>query len=165
MVSMSVIDEYLENNDRYASTYSGGAPAPPSRQLAVVACMDARMDVHALLGLRIGEAHVIRNAGGVVTADTIRSLVISQRKLGTREVMLIHHTECGLQTFTDDEFRRELLEETGLAPEWAVEAFPDVDEDVRQSLRRIRVNPFLPHTDAVRGFVFDIVTGRLREVV
>ena len=161
---MSVIDELLANNGRYAQTYGGPLPTPPSRGLAVIACMDARMNVHAILGLSGGEAHVIRNAGGAVTDDTIRSLAISQRLLGTREIILIHHTDCGMLTFTDDAFKESIQAETGIKPPWAVEAFSDLDADVRQSIARIKTSPFIPHTDAVRGFVFDVATGKLNEV-
>jgi carbonic anhydrase len=161
---MSVTDEYLANNERYAAGFSGPLPMPPARQVAVVACMDARLNVYAILGLAEGEAHVIRNAGGVITDDEIRSLAISQRLLGTREIILIHHTDCGMLTFTDDGFKASIQQETGIKPEWAAEAFADLDEDVRQSIARIKVSPFVPHTDQVRGFVFDVATGRLREV-
>ena len=161
---MTATDEYLANNARYAETFSGPLPMPPSAHLAVVACMDARLNVYALLGLGDGEAHVIRNAGGVITDDEIRSLAISQRLLGTHEIMLIHHTDCGMLTFTDDEFKRSILEDTGIKPHWGAEAFPDLDEDVRQSIARIKASPFVPHTDAIRGFVFDVATGRLNEV-
>jgi carbonic anhydrase len=161
---MSVTDEYLENNARYAESYSGPLPLPPSRHVAVVACMVARLNVYGILGLADGEAHVIRNAGGVVTDDEIRSLAISQRLLGTREIILIHHTDCGMLTFTDDAFRRSIQDETGIKPSWAAEAFGDLDEDVRQSVARIKASPFIPHTDAVRGFVFDVATGKLNEV-
>jgi len=161
---MSVTDEYLQNNRAYAAGFTGPLPLPPSRHLAVVACMDARLDVYRILGLADGEAHVIRNAGGVVTDDEIRSLAISQRLLGTREIILIHHTDCGMLTFTDDVFKRGIQEETGIKPEWAAEAFDDPDTDVRQSIARITANPFIPHRDAVRGFVFDVATGLLREV-
>ena len=161
---MSTTDEYLANNARYAETFTGPLPLPPSRQLAVVACMDARLNVYALLGLQDGEAHVIRNAGGVVTDDEIRSLAISQRLLGTREIILIHHTDCGMLTFTDDAFKRGIQDETGIKPPWAPESFTDLDEDVRQSIARITASPFVVHTDAVRGFVFDVATGLLREV-
>jgi carbonic anhydrase len=161
---MTVIDEYLANNARYAETFNGPLPMPPSAHLAVVACMDARLDVYALLGLGGGEAHVIRNAGGVITDDEIRSLAISQRLLGTREIMLIHHTDCGMLTFTDDEFKRSILEDTGIKPHWGAESFPDLEEDVRQSINRIQASPFVPHTDAIRGFVFDVATGKLNEV-
>ena len=161
---MSVTDEYLANNARYAEGFSGPLPMPPSKQIAVVACMDARLNVYGLLGLGDGEAHVIRNAGGVITDDEIRSLAISQRLLGTREIMLIHHTDCGMLTFTDDAFKRAIQDDTGIKPPWAAEAFPDLDEDVRQSIARIKASPFLPHTDAIRGFVFDVATGKLNEV-
>jgi carbonic anhydrase len=162
---MSVTDEYLANNAVYAQTFSGPLPLPPSRNIAVLACMDARLNVYAILGLKDGESHVIRNAGGVVTDDEIRSLAISQRLLGTREIILIHHTDCGMLTFTDDAFKAGILAETGIKPEWAAESFDDLDVDVRQSLARIRNSPFIPHRDAVRGFVFDVATGLLREVV
>ena len=161
---MSVTDEYLENNRRYAESFSGPLPLPPSRGVAVVARMDARLDVHAILGLEIGEAHVIRNAGGVVTDDEIRSLAISQRLLGTEEIILIHHTDCGMLTFTDDDFKRSIQEETGIKPEWAAESFPDLDEDVKQSIGRIKASPFVPFKDAIRGFVYAVETGKLREV-
>jgi len=161
---MSAIDEYLANNARYAESFSGPLPMPPSSHLAVVACMDARLNVYALLGLGDGEAHVIRNAGGVITDDEIRSLAISQRLLGTREIMLIHHTDCGMLTFTDDEFKRSILEDTGIKPHWGAESFPDLEEDVRQSIARIKASPFVPRTDAIRGFVFDVATGKLNEV-
>ncbi|MEJ8279879.1 beta-class carbonic anhydrase [Pseudonocardia spirodelae] len=161
---MSVTDELLENNARYAESFSGPLPLPPARKLAVVACMDARLDVYRILGLAEGEAHVIRNAGGVVTDDEIRSLAISQRLLGTEEIILIHHTDCGMLTFTDDGFKASVQADTGIKPEWAAEAFADLDDDVRQSIARIRANPFVPRTDAVRGFVFDVATGRLNEV-
>ena len=162
---MTATDELLANNEAYAAAFGGLLPLPPARQLAVVACMDARLNVYGLLGLAEGEAHVIRNAGGAVTDDTIRSLAISQRLLGTREIILIHHTECGMLTFTDDGFRAAIEEETGIRPPWAAEAFSDLDEDVRQSMNRIKTSPFVPHTDEVRGFVFDVATGRLTEVV
>ena len=161
---MSVTDEYLKNNEAFAANFSGPLPLPPSRNIAVVACMDARLDVYGILGLGQGESHVIRNAGGVVTDDEIRSLAISQRLLGTKEIILIHHTDCGMLTFTDDEFKAGIQAETGIKPEWAAEAFSDLDEDVRQSIKRIKNSPFIPHTDAVRGFVFDVATGQLNEV-
>ncbi|CAM3144132.1 Carbonic anhydrase [Prescottella defluvii] len=161
---MTVTDEYLENNKRYAETFSGPLPLPPSRHVAVVACMDARLDVYRILGLGAGEAHVMRNAGGVVTDDEIRSLAISQRLLGTREIILIHHTDCGMLTFTDDAFKRAIQDETGIKPNWSAEAFPDVEEDVRQSLRRVANSPFVTLTESLRGFVFDVATGRLTEV-
>ena len=162
---MSAIDDVLQNNERYAESFDkGDLPIPPAKKLAVVACMDARLDVHAILGLGVGDAHVIRNAGGVVTDDEIRSLAISQRLLGTREIMLIHHTDCGMLTFSDDDFRSQLEEDTGVRPEWAAEAFSDLEGDVRQSIARIKASPFIPHKDAVRGFVYEVETGRLREV-
>ncbi|MGN6679801.1 MAG: beta-class carbonic anhydrase [Streptosporangiaceae bacterium] len=161
---MSATDEYLANNARYAQTFTGPLPMPPARQVAVVACMDARLNIYAILGLEDGEAHVIRNAGGVITDDEIRSLAISQRLLGTREIILIHHTDCGMLTFSDDDFRRSIQDETGIKPPWAAEAFGDLDEDVRQSVARIEASPFLPHRDAIRGFVFDVATGKLSEV-
>jgi carbonic anhydrase len=162
---MSVTDEYLRNNQAYAAQFSGPLPLPPASHLAVVACMDARLNVYGILGLKEGEAHVIRNAGGVVTDDEIRSLAISQRLLGTTEIILIHHTDCGMLTFTDDGFKRSIQDETGIKPEWAAEAFTDLDEDVRQSIARIKASPFIPHQEAVRGFVFDVATGKLNEVV
>jgi carbonic anhydrase len=162
---MSVTDELLQNNERYAEGFDkGDLPLPPAKGVAVVACMDARLHVNKILGLEEGDAHIIRNAGGVVTDDEIRSLAISQRLLGTREIVLIHHTDCGMLTFTDDDFRRELQEETGIRPEWAAEAFPDLDEDVQQNIARIKASPFIPNKDAVRGFVYEVETGRLREV-
>ncbi|KUF15519.1 beta-class carbonic anhydrase [Streptomyces silvensis] len=161
---MSVTDEYLRNNAEYAQSFKGPLPLPPSRQVAVVACMDARLNVYGVLGVAEGEAHVIRNAGGVVTDDAIRSLAISQHLLGTREIILIHHTDCGMLTFTDADFKQRLEDGTGLRPTWSAEAFPDLEEDVRQSVRRIERSPFVPHTESVRGFVFDVATGRLREV-
>jgi carbonic anhydrase len=162
---MSVTDELLANNAAYAAAFTGPLPLPPAKHLAVLACMDARLNVHALLGLREGDAHVIRNAGGVVTDDEIRSLAISQRLLGTREIILIHHTDCGMLTFTDDEFKAGIQAETGIKPGWAAEAFADLDTDVRQSVARIKASPFVPHTDQIRGFVFDVATGKLNEVV
>ena len=161
---MTVTDDLLANNARYAEGFTGPLPLPPSKHVAVVACMDARLNVYAILGLADGEAHVIRNAGGVVTDDEIRSLTISQRLLGTQEIILIHHTDCGMLTFTDDDFKASILADTGIKPEWAVEAFPDLDEDVRQSINRIKASPFIPHKDSVRGFVFDVATGKLSEV-
>src|SRR5215469_5037684 len=162
---MSKTDEFLKNNERYAASFGGKLPLPPSAGVAVVACMDARISVYAILGLAEGEAHVIRNAGGVVTDDEIRSLAISQRLLGTTEIILIHHTDCGMLTFTDDDFKRSIQDETGIKPPWSAEAFSDLDEDVRQSIARIKASPFVPHTDAIRGFVFDVATGRLNEVL
>jgi len=161
---MSVTDELLANNQRYAETFSGPLSMPPARGVAVIACMDARLNVYAILGLAEGEAHVIRNAGGVVTDDEIRSLAISQRLLGTREIILIHHTDCGMLTFTDDDFKASIQADCGVKPPWAAEAFRDLDTDVRQSIARIKTSPFVPHTDAVRGFVFDVATGKLNEV-
>ena len=161
---MSVTDRYLENNKKYAANFQGPLPLPPKNQIAVLACMDARLNVFAALGIQEGESHVIRNAGGVVTDDEIRSLAISQRLLGTKEIILIHHTDCGMLTFSDDGFKKTIQEETGIKPEWAAEAFSDLDEDVRQSVARIKQSPFIPHTDQVRGFVFDVATGLLNEV-
>jgi carbonic anhydrase len=161
---MTFTDEVLANNARYAETFTGPLPLPPSKHLAVLACMDARLNVYALLGLEEGQAHVIRNAGGVVTADEIRSLSISQRLLGTEEIILIHHTDCGMITFTDDDFKGGIAAEVGIKPEWAAEAFTDPYADVRQSIARIKASPFIPKTGAVRGFVFDVATGRLDEV-
>ncbi len=161
---MSVTDDYLANNAEYAKNFSGPLPLPPSKQVAVVACMDARMDVYRILGLAEGEAHVIRNAGGVVTDDEIRSLAISQRLLGTREIILIHHTDCGMLTFSDDDFKADIQKDTGIKPEWAAEAFGDVEEDVRQSMRRIEASPFVTKHTSLRGFVFDVATGKLDEV-
>src|ERR1700712_4771519 len=158
---MSVTDELIANNARYAKSFTGPLPLPPAKGVAVVACMDARLDVYRILGLAEGEAHVIRNAGGVVTDDEIRSLAISQRLLGTREIILIHHTDCGMLTFTDDEFKKSIQDETGIKPQWSAEAFQDLAEDVRQSLRRIEASPFIPLKDNVRGFVYDVHTGKL----
>jgi carbonic anhydrase len=164
-MAMSVIDELLRNNEGYAQSFDqGDLPIPPAKKVAVVACMDARLDVHAILGLGIGEAHVIRNAGGVITDDAIRSLAISQRLLGTEEVLLIHHTGCGMLTFTDDSFRSDIQSETGIKPPWSPESFTDLDDDVRSSIGRIKTSPFVPHKGAVRGFVYDVESGRLREV-
>jgi carbonic anhydrase len=162
---MTVTEELLANAEAYAARFDkGDLPMPPAKRLAIVACMDARLDPQGLLGLQEGDAHVIRNAGGVVTDDAIRSLAISQRLLGTEEIILIHHTDCGMLTFTDDEFRRSVQADTGIKPEWAAESFNDVDEDVLQSIARIRASPFVPRKDAVRGFVYDVHSGRLREV-
>jgi carbonic anhydrase len=162
---MIVTDELLRNNAEFARTFSNAdLPMPPGRALAVVACMDARLNVYALLGLREGEAHVIRNAGGVVSDDVIRSLVISQRLLGTREVVLIHHTDCGMLTFTDDAVKADIEADVGFRPPFALEAFPDLERNVRQSIARIKANPFVPHKDAVRGFVYDVRSGALQEV-
>jgi carbonic anhydrase len=163
---MSVTEELLRNNEAYAAGFDkGDLPMPPGKQTAVLACMDARLNVYGILGLQEGEAHVIRNAGGVVTTDALRSLVISQRLLGTREIILIHHTDCGMLTFTDDAVKRQIQDDVGIKPEFALEAFPDLDEDVRQSIARIKASAFLPHTDQVRGFVYEVETGKLREVV
>ena len=162
---MDTIDQLLENNRGFADGLAERhLSVEPSRHLAVVTCMDSRLDVFAALGLGDGEAHVLRNAGGVITDDVIRSLAISQRRLGTRDVMLIHHTDCGMQKLTDDGFRTELQETTGVAPAFAIESFTDVEEDVRQSIRRVRTSPFIPHRDNVRGFVYDVDTHRLREI-
>jgi carbonic anhydrase len=162
---LSVTDELVAANESFAASFSGGGlPGPPSRGVAVVACMDARLDVYRVLGLGDGEAHVIRNAGGVVTDDVLRSLTISQRKLGTTEVVLVHHTECGMATFDDDEFVAELESDVGQRPAWAPGTFTDAEQDVRDSLDAVRACPFLPRTDAVRGFVYDVDTGALTEV-
>ncbi len=162
---MSATDELLENNREYSATFDrAGVPGRPSRALAVVACMDARLHVDEILGLEVGDAHVIRNAGGVVTDDTIRSLLVSQRLLGTREVILIHHSDCGMMTFTDDALAAQVQAETGVRPAFALESFADLDEDVRQCIARVRASPLLPHRDSVRGFVYDVHTGALREV-
>ncbi len=162
---MTVIDELLESAESYREGFQKGDLAlPPARRVAIVACMDARLNPYGLLGLNEGDAHVIRNAGGVITDDEIRSLAISQRLLGTKEIMLIHHTDCGMLTFTDEEFRRQVQEDTGLKPHWTVEAFDDLEEDVRHSIARIKASPFIPHKDSIRGFVYDVETAELREV-
>ena len=162
---MSVTDELLVNNESYVASFDqGNLPMPPARQVAVIACMDARLDVYAMLGLGLGEAHVIRNAGGVVTDDVIRSLVISQHLLGTREIILIHHSDCGMLTFRDDDVKERIHAQVGIRPPFALEAFGDVDDDVRQSIARVRANPFLATTAGVRGFVYQVQTGGLREV-
>jgi carbonic anhydrase len=162
---MTVTDELLSNAERYAAGFTkGDLPLPPAKQIAVVACMDARLNPYGLLGLAEGDAHVIRNAGGVITADELRSLAISQRLLGTREIVLIHHTDCGMLTFTDDEFKAGIQAEVGIKPPWSAEAFTDLDDDVRQSVRRILDDPFIPRKESVRGFVYDVATGKLREV-
>jgi carbonic anhydrase len=162
---MPTIDELLDNAKAYANDFDRGELGmPPAKRVAIVACMDARLNPYGLLGLEEGDAHVIRNAGGVITDDEIRSLAISQRLLGTEEVMLIHHTDCGMLTFHDDEFRRQVQDETGIKPEWAAEAFNDLDEDVRQSIARIKASPFIPRKDQIRGFVYDVHSGELREV-
>ncbi len=162
---MSVIDEFLANNEAYAGQFAKGSlPMPPAKQIAAVVCMDARLETGALLGLVEGDAHVIRNAGGVVTDDVIRSLTISQRLLGTREIMLIHHTDCGMLTITDADLKQQILDETGIKPPFAMEAFADIDADVRQSLARVNASPYIPHKDQVRGFVYEVESGKLREV-
>jgi carbonic anhydrase len=161
---VSVTDDLLANNADYASNFSGPLPLPPAKGVTVVACMDARLDVYRVLGLKEGEAHVIRNAGGVITDDEIRSLAISQRLLGTREIILIHHTDCGMLTFTDDGFKKSIQDDTGIKPAWSAEAFSDLDEDIRQSIARIKASPFIPNKDSIRGFVFDVATGKLLEV-
>jgi carbonic anhydrase len=162
---MSITDDLVSNNDAYVASFDkGDLPLPPGKKVAVVACMDARLNVYGALGLQEGDAHVIRNAGGVVTDDEIRSLAISQRLLGTEEIILIHHTDCGMLTFTDDQFRAAIHEDTGIKPEWAAESFDDLDADVRQSIARIKASPFIPRKESVRGFVYDVKTGRLREV-
>lgn len=162
---MSAIDEFLTHNQTYADKFGkADLPMPPAKQIAVVACMDARLETGVLLGLVEGDAHVIRNAGGVVTDDVIRSLTISQRLLGTREIMLIHHTDCGMLTFNDADLKQQIQDETGLKPPFALEAFADVEADVRQSMTRVAASPYIPHKDQVRGFVYDVKTGRLNEV-
>jgi len=162
---LSAIDELLRNNEEYAKTFDkADLPMPPGKRVAVVTCMDARLSPYVMLGLSEGDAHIIRNAGGVITDDEIRSLVISQRLLGTEEIMLIQHTDCGMLTFTDDEVKEEIQEDVGIKPGFAMESFSDLDENVRQSIARIKTNPFVPHKDAVRGFVYEVETGRLREV-
>ena len=163
---MSSIDEFLANNQAYSGDFSKGSlPMPPAKRIAVIACMDARLETGALLGLFEGDAHVIRNAGGVVTDDVIRSLTISQRLLGTREVMLIHHTDCGMLTFADAELKKQILDDTGIEPPFAMEAFSDLDANLRQSITRVKASPFIPHTDQVRGFVYDVTSGELSEVI
>ncbi len=162
---MSTTDELLRNNERYANSFDkGDLPMPPAKQIAIVTCMDARLSPYVMLGLSEGDAHVIRNAGGVITDDEIRSLMISQRLLGTREVMLIHHTDCGMLTFSEEEVKGQIQEEVGIKPPFALESFTDLEEDVRQSIRRIEASPFIPHKDSVRGFIYEVETGRLREV-
>src|SRR2546421_11306002 len=162
---MSVTDELLKNNESYARGFDKGQlPLPPARKLAVVACMDARLHVSKILGLKEGDAHVIRNAGGAVTDDVIRSLAISQRLLGTEEVILIHHTDCGMLTFKDDDFKRQIQADTGIKPHWSAEAFDDLEEDVRQSIQRVKSSPFIPNKDSIRGFVYDVKSGELNEV-
>jgi carbonic anhydrase len=162
---MSTTERLIDNAHEYAQRFDDGdLPLPPSGRVAIVACMDARLDPFSLLGLQSGEAHVIRNAGGAVTQDVIRSLAISQRLLGTEEIVLIHHTDCGMLTFSDDDFRRRVEQETGVRPEWAAEAFANLDDDVRQSIARIKASPFVPRTDRIRGFVYSVEDGSLREV-
>jgi carbonic anhydrase len=162
---MTATDDLLKNNEAYASSFTkGDLPLPPAKKVAVVACMDARLHVGKALGLEEGDAHVIRNAGGVITEDEIRSLAISQRLLGTEEIILIHHTGCGMLTFTDDEFKQQILDDTGQKPGWAAEAFSDLEGDVKQSVNRIKASPFIPNKDKIRGFVYEVETGRLREV-
>ena len=162
---MSVTDDLVRNNESYARSFTkGNLPLPPAKHLAVLACMDARLDVHKILGLEEGDAHIIRNAGGVATDDAIRSLAISQRLLGTTEIILIHHTDCGMLTFTDDEVKRQIEKETGIRPAFALEAFADLEDDVRQSIARIKASPFIPRKDRIRGFVYDVRTGKLDEV-
>ena len=162
---MSVTDELLQNNEIYAESFDkGDLPLPPAKSVAVVACMDARLNVYGMLGLQEGDAHVIRNAGGVITDDEIRSLAISQRLLGTREIILIHHTGCGMLTFSDDELKQQIQEDVGMKPHFSMESFSDLEEDVRQSIARIHASPFIPNKESVRGFVYEVETGRLREV-
>ena len=166
----SMTDQYVANNKQYPGgqgmhkpSYPGKQPIQPAKRVAVLACMDARLDVEDLLGLQTGDAHIIRNAGGVVTDDAIRCLIISHHLLNTNEIILIHHTDCGMLTFTDDEFKRSVQDDVGIKPEWAAEAFPDLDEDVRQSVARIKASPFIPRKGSVRGFVYEVETGELRE--
>ena len=162
---MSATDELLANNEAYAASFDkGDLPLPPAKKVAVIACMDARLNPYGALGLQEGDAHVIRNAGGVVTDDEIRSLAISQRLLGTEEIILVHHTDCGMLTFTDDEFRAQIHADTGIKPGWAAESFSDLDEDVRQSVARIKASPSIPRKSSIRGFVYDVNDGSLREV-
>lgn len=162
---MSATDDLVRNNQSYSESFTKGTlPLPPAKRVAVLACMDARLDVHKMLGLQEGDAHVIRNAGGAVTDDAIRSLVISQRLLGTNEIVLIHHTDCGMLTFSDDELKRKIENEVGIRPPFALEAFGDLDDDIRQSIARIKASPFIPNKTSVRGFVYDVLTGRLDEV-
>jgi carbonic anhydrase len=163
---LTATDTYLDSAAAYAASFDkGDLPLPPAKKTAVVACMDARLNPYGLLGLQEGDSHVIRNAGGVVTQDVLRSLAISQRLLGTEEIVLIHHSDCGMVTFSDDAFKASILEEIGLRPPWAAEAFPDADADVRQSIARIKADPFVPRKDAIRGFVYEVEKGTLREVV
>lgn len=163
---MTATDELLENNTGYADGFdSGGLHGPPARRLAIVACMDARLDIFSILGLDEGDAHVIRNAGGVISDDVIRSLVISQRLLGTEEIMLVHHTDCGMLTFRDDALKDSIEADTGIRPPFALEAFGDLEQNVRQSIARIQASPFIPVKDRIRGFIYDCATGRLNEVL
>ena len=163
---MTVTDRFVANAETYRSSFDKGRlPMPPASHVAVLACMDARLNPYGILGLSEGDAHIIRNAGGVVTDDAIRSLTISQRLLGTTEIVLIHHTDCGMLTFTDDAVKDQITADTGIRPPFALEAFPDVDDDVRQSLARIQASPFIPHKDKVRGFVYEVEKGTLREVL
>jgi carbonic anhydrase len=162
---MSVTDELVRNNQTYAGSFKkGDLPLPPAKHVAVLACMDARLDVHKILGLQEGDAHIIRNAGGASTDDAIRSLAISQRLLGTKEIILIHHTDCGMLTFHDDELKRKIEEETGIRPAFALEAFANLEDDVKQSIARIKASPFIPNKSSVRGFVYDVRSGKLNEV-
>ena len=162
---MSVTDDLLRNNEEYARDFDkGDLPLPPAKGIAVIACMDARLDVHGMLGLELGDAHVIRNAGGVITDDEIRSLLISQRLLGTTEIVLIHHTDCGMLTFSEEEVADGIEADTGVRPPFALEAFPDLEGNVRESIDRIKTNPFIPNKDSVRGFVYEVESGRLKEV-
>lgn len=162
---MTVIDELLSNNEKYAETFDKeDLPIPPAKHVAVVTCMDARLSPLVMLGLQEGDAHIIRNAGGVITDDEIRSLVISQRLLGTREIMLIQHTDCGMLTFSDDEVKQQIQDDVGIKPHFALESFADLDENVRQSIARIKTSPFVPNKDNIRGFVYEVETGRLREI-
>ena len=163
---MTVTDELLHNNLAYAERFTAGdLSMPPAKHVAIVACMDARLSIYGMLGLHEGDAHVIRNAGGVISDDALRSLVISQRLLGTREIILVHHTDCGMLTFSDDALKREIESEVGIRPAFALEAFTDVDQDVRQSFARIKASPFIPHKESVRGFVYEVEKGTLREIV
>ena len=162
---MSVTEELVRNNETYARSFKNGAlPLPPAKHVAVLACMDARLDVHKILGLEEGDAHIIRNAGGVATDDAIRSLVISQLLLGTKEIVLIHHTDCGMLTFKDDDVKRKIESEVGIRPPFALEAFSDLEADVKQSIARIQASPFIPNKSSVRGFIYDVKSGRLNEV-
>ena len=162
---MTTTDTYVANAERYAASFDKGhLPLPPAKHTAVVACMDARLNPYGVLGLSEGDSHVIRNAGGVVTDDVVRSLTISQRLLGTNEIILIHHTDCGMLTFHDDDVKAQIEADTGIRPAFALEAFSDPDADVRQSIARIKASPFIPIKDSIRGFVYEVETGRLREV-